>query len=204
MARGEGVMGAIPYSTRVRPDTGLTNGRLGTVLFLISEVMFYGGLFSAYVFLRTAAGEWPPAGAPVRQDMGYLAWGLHFGAAVAVSIAWLRVRKLSRRGVTSWSFLTAVLATGFIAIVGVQHRVLANEGVAAATSTYHAVYYLISNIHRAHVAVGALLAAYMIGPGRTLQLRDSMAYANRVACIAWYWLFLFVAWTVTAVLYHVV
>jgi len=44
----------------------------------------------------------------------------------------------------------------------------------------------------------------MIGPGRSLQIRDSMAFANRVACIAWYWLFLIAAWAVTAVLYHVV
>jgi heme/copper-type cytochrome/quinol oxidase subunit 3 len=197
-------MGAIPYSTRVRPDTGLTNGRLGTALFLLSEVMFYGGLFSAYVFLRSSASEWPAAGAPIRSDMGVAALVFQLIAAAAVFMAWMRLRKDSRSSVIALSLVTAIASTGFIAILGVQHRMLASESTVAATSTYHAVYFLIAEIHRLHVAAGAVLAAYMMGPGRTLQLRDSMAYANRVTCIAWYWIFLAAAWVVTFVLFHIV
>lgn len=197
-------MGAIPYSTRVRPDTGFTNARLGTALFLVSEVMFYGGLFSAYVFLRSSATAWPAAGVPVRLDMGLAALVIHLLATLAVTVAWLRLRRNSRNSVNALSLMTAIFATGFIATVGVEHRMLASQGVVAATSTYHAVYFLISDIHRVHVAAGALLAAYMIGPGRTLQLRDSMAYANRVSCIAWYWLFLAAAWLVTSALFYTI
>ena len=40
----------IQYIVDERPDTGLTNGKLGIWLFLASEVMLFGGLFSAYVF----------------------------------------------------------------------------------------------------------------------------------------------------------
>jgi len=197
-------MGAIPYSTRVRPDTGLTNGRLGTALFLLSEVMFYGGLFSAYVFLRSSATEWPAAGVPIPRGMGIAALVLQFAAAAAVFMAWMRIRKDSRSSVIALSLGTAIAATGFIAIIAVQQRMLISESTVAATSTYHAVYFLIADIHRLHVAVGAILAAYMMGPGRTLQLRDSMAYANRVTCIAWYWLFLAAAWAVTFALFHTV
>lgn len=51
----------IPYTTEIREDTGLYNGKVGMWLFLASEVMLFGGLFSAYVFLRISAreGEWP-------------------------------------------------------------------------------------------------------------------------------------------------
>ncbi len=49
----------IPYTIEERPDTGLINSKLGIWLFLASEVMLFGGLFSAYVFLRLGA----PAGA---------------------------------------------------------------------------------------------------------------------------------------------
>ena len=38
-----------------RPDTGLYNAKLGIWLFLASEVMLFGGLFSAYIFLRMGA-----------------------------------------------------------------------------------------------------------------------------------------------------
>ena len=49
----------IPYTVKPRPDTGLYNGKLGMWLFLASEVMLFGGMVSAYVFLRTGAPEWP-------------------------------------------------------------------------------------------------------------------------------------------------
>jgi len=51
----------IPYTLKARPDTGLYNAKLGIWLFLASEVMLFGGLFSAYVLLRVGApdGYWP-------------------------------------------------------------------------------------------------------------------------------------------------
>jgi len=39
---------------------GLSNGMLGFILFLASEVMFFGGLFAAYFIARADATEWPP------------------------------------------------------------------------------------------------------------------------------------------------
>lgn len=49
----------IPYVETARPDTGLFNGKLGIWLFLASEVMLFGALFSSYVLLRVGAPVWP-------------------------------------------------------------------------------------------------------------------------------------------------
>jgi len=50
----------IPYEVQNRPDTGLYNAKVGIWLFLASEVMLFGGLFSSYVFLRLGADyQWP-------------------------------------------------------------------------------------------------------------------------------------------------
>ena len=49
----------IPYTVEERPDTGLANGKLGIWLFLASEVMLFGALFSTYIILRLGAAEWP-------------------------------------------------------------------------------------------------------------------------------------------------
>ncbi len=51
----------IPYTVTARPDTGLWNGKLGIWLFLASEVMLFGALFTAYLFVRIGAedGTWP-------------------------------------------------------------------------------------------------------------------------------------------------
>lgn len=47
----------IPYTVKPRPDTGLYNAKLGIWLFLASEVMLFGALFSSYVLLRVGASE---------------------------------------------------------------------------------------------------------------------------------------------------
>jgi cytochrome c oxidase subunit III len=51
----------IPYAVKPRPDTGLYNAKVGIWLFLASEVMLFGALFSSYILLRVNAepGTWP-------------------------------------------------------------------------------------------------------------------------------------------------
>ena len=51
----------IPYTVEPRPDTGLYNAKVGIWLFLASEVMLFGALFSSYILLRVGApeGYWP-------------------------------------------------------------------------------------------------------------------------------------------------
>ena len=41
----------IPYVTHPREDTGLFNAKVGIWLFLASEVMLFGALFSSYMLL---------------------------------------------------------------------------------------------------------------------------------------------------------
>ena len=39
---------------------GISNPVLGMLLFITSEVMFFGGLFAAYFSIRANAAQWPP------------------------------------------------------------------------------------------------------------------------------------------------
>ena len=49
----------IPYVVQPRADTGLFNAKVGIWLFLASEVMLFGALFSSYVLLRVGSNSWP-------------------------------------------------------------------------------------------------------------------------------------------------
>jgi heme/copper-type cytochrome/quinol oxidase subunit 3 len=85
----------IPYEVTARPDTGLYNAKLGIWLFLASEVMLFGGLFSAYVFLRLGAedGYWPHG--LLNVPVGALNTGILIISSVTVVVAWasLKMRK---------------------------------------------------------------------------------------------------------------
>ena len=87
----------IPYTVTPRPDTGLANPKLGIWLFLASEVMLFGGLFSAYIFLRIGAepGYWPHG--LLNVPVGAMNTAILIASSVTVVLAWasLKMRKLS-------------------------------------------------------------------------------------------------------------
>src|SRR5256886_12265583 len=85
----------IPYTVTARPDTGLGNAKVGIWLFLASEVMLFGGLFSAYVFLRLDAdpGVWPHG--LLNVPVGTMNTAILIASSVTVVMAWasLKMRK---------------------------------------------------------------------------------------------------------------
>jgi cytochrome c oxidase subunit 3 len=87
----------IPYTVTARPDTGLWNAKVGIWLFLASEVMLFGGLFSAYIFLRLDAlpGYWPHGLLNVPVGTGNTA--ILIASSVTVVLAWasLKMRRFT-------------------------------------------------------------------------------------------------------------
>jgi len=88
----------IPHEVTARPDTGLYNAKLGIWLFLASEVMLFGGLFSAYIFLRMGAedGYWPRG--LLNVPVGAANTAILIASSVTVVLAWasLKMRKFSQ------------------------------------------------------------------------------------------------------------
>src|ERR1700748_332008 len=78
----------IPYTLKSRPDTGLYNAKLGIWLFLASEVMLFGALFSAYILLRVSQppGYWPHGWLDVR--LGTINTLLLALSAITTLLAW--------------------------------------------------------------------------------------------------------------------
>ncbi len=87
----------IPYTVTARPDTGLWNAKVGIWLFLASEVMLFGGLFSAYIFLRLDAepGFWPHG--LLNVPVGTMNTAILIASSVTVVLAWasLKMRRLT-------------------------------------------------------------------------------------------------------------
>lgn len=84
----------IPYIVNARKDTGLNNSKIAIWLFLASEVMLFGGLFSSYIFLRVFADyPWPERALPVLP--GLINTFILIASSVTVVFAWagLKLRK---------------------------------------------------------------------------------------------------------------
>lgn len=84
----------IPYTSKPRPDTGLYNAKLGIWLFLASEVMLFGALFSAYIMLRVGApaGTWPEPGSMLKVIPGTVNTLVLICSSVTVVISWAALK----------------------------------------------------------------------------------------------------------------
>jgi cytochrome c oxidase subunit III len=80
----------IPYEVKPREDTGLWNAKLGIWLFLASEVMLFGGLFSAYVFLRTGSHDWPHGWLNIPVGLGNTF--VLIGSSITIVLAWAALK----------------------------------------------------------------------------------------------------------------
>src|SRR6187455_1092388 len=82
----------IPYTTELRPDTGLTNPKLGVWLFLASEVMLFGSLFSSYALLRAGAPSWPDQSSIVNVPLATLNTLVLIASSVTMVMAWASLK----------------------------------------------------------------------------------------------------------------
>ena len=78
------------YVLRTRPDSGLTNGKLGIWLFLASEVMLFGALFSTYIILRVGSVEWPHG--ELNVWLGMANTFILIGSSVTMVMAWASLK----------------------------------------------------------------------------------------------------------------
>jgi cytochrome c oxidase subunit III len=106
----------IPYTISNRPDTGLWNAKIGIWLFLASEVMLFGGLFSAYIFLRldAAPGRWPHGLLNVPVGTGNTA--ILIFSSVTVVLAWAALKMRRYRAYWWYMLVTILCGITFLAV----------------------------------------------------------------------------------------
>ena len=78
----------IPYTVEERPDSGLTNGKLGIWLFLASEVMLFGALFATYIMMRMGSENWPPGSTILDVRMATFNTVVLISSSVTMVMAW--------------------------------------------------------------------------------------------------------------------
>jgi len=112
----------IPYEVEERPDTGLYNAKLGIWLFLASEVMLFGGLFSAYIFLRLGAptGTWPDH--VLWYLPGLINTAILILSSVTVVLSWLYVKVGDFKMFRVCMITTLVCSVAFMGIKAFEYN----------------------------------------------------------------------------------
>jgi heme/copper-type cytochrome/quinol oxidase subunit 3 len=182
----------IPYVVEERPDTGLTNGKLGVWLFLASEVMLFGALFSSYVILRTGSVTWPQGALNVW--LGMANTFILIGSSVTMVMAWASLKLHDFPKHRLYLIATFVLAGIFLVNKYFEYSSHLAHGEGPWLDTYHAIYYTLTGLHGIHILGGMAVMGYFIGPGANLWKRNPEQFTNRIEYTGLYWHFVDLVW----------
>jgi heme/copper-type cytochrome/quinol oxidase subunit 3 len=182
----------IPYIVHERPDTGLNNGKLGTWLFLASEVMLFGALFSSYIILRTGSIDWPQGELSVW--LGMANTFILIGSSVTMVMAWVSLKLNDFGKHRMYLALTVALALIFLVNKYFEYADHFQRGEYPSHSTFLAIYYTLTGLHGLHILGGVVVMVYLLGPGAKLWTKNPEMFTNRIEHTGLYWHFVDLVW----------
>ena len=149
----------IPANSNAERRQLVSSSIFATVILIMTEVMFFAALISAYMIIRSGSEEWPPWGQP---RLPVFATALNSLALLASAFCLHRsVKVFSSQAPRSKQLLALTIALGtvFVSVQGYEWVQLISFGLTITSSTYGGVFYLIIGAHGLHV-IGGLLALF--------------------------------------------
>lgn len=185
----------IPYEMEVRPDTGLTNGKLGIWLFLASEVMLFGALFSSYIMLRVGAETWL-SGVENHLSIPIATFNtaVLITSSVTVLLSWQALKENNYSKFKLFMWFTIALAVTFLIVKGFEYNAKFSHHIYPKTSTFYAIYFAITGLHGIHVIGGIVVFGFHMFSGIKMHKEDPERFAGRIEITGLYWHFVDLVW----------
>jgi cytochrome c oxidase subunit 3 len=139
-------------SSRVEPQL------LGMMLFIISEVMVFGAFFTAYFFIRVVQGDqwFPVDGHKLPVAVAGVNTAILVSSSLTMHWAQTSIKNGNRFGLKAGILSTFLLGSTFLFV---QINEYAHIGFAPHDFAQASVFFGLTGLHGAHVAVGLTLLA---------------------------------------------
>ena len=176
-------------------EPAVSNARLGMLVFLAFEAMFFAGLLGAYLVFRLGATAWPPPGEPYLPiGVTWVSTGILLFSSYTMRRGLRAIRQDDRDGLSRWLLVTALYGTTFLAVQGYEWVGLVRFGLTLSSGVYGSTFYTLIGCHGLHVlgAVIWLLVALGLSRGPRFSARR---HAGVQLC-AMYWHFVVGLWLV--------
>jgi cytochrome c oxidase subunit 3 len=132
---------------------------LGILLFIVSEVMLFGAFFASYFFLRVVVNPpaWPPSPFELPVAVAGMNTAILFSSSFTVHYALESIRRGNRNGMKLGLAATWLLGATFLFI---QLNEYVHIGFSARDGAFGSIFYGLTGLHGAHVAVGLILLSF--------------------------------------------
>lgn len=184
----------LPHTTTPRVDTGVTSGTLGIWLFVASETMLFGSLFSSYAILRSGADSWPVQADLLNLPIATINTLVLLASSAAMAVAASAARAGASERCRTFVGLTLLSGSVFVALTSWEYTAMFGLGLRPATNNFLGLYYAMTGLHALHVVGGLVAIASLAGTGKDASRRDPARLASRMDVVAIYWHFVGAVW----------
>jgi heme/copper-type cytochrome/quinol oxidase subunit 3 len=186
----------IPYNVKEREDTGLYNSKLGIWLFLASEIMLFGALFSTYIILRTGDPTWMlhVKEAHLNIPLATINTAVLILSSVTFVMSWVSLKLKDLPKFKLYMGITLLCSVIFLVIKYFEYTAKFDAGHYPSTHNFYAVYFTMTGLHGLHIIGGIIVNAYLWMPGTKMWKTDPERFTNRVEVAGLYWHFVDLVW----------
>jgi cytochrome c oxidase subunit III len=165
---------------------------LGIFLFIASEVMLFGAFFTAYFFVRVVAGTpWPTPPFHLPVFVAGVNTLILVTSSFTMHWALQSIKRDNHAGLQAGLLLTFLMGLTFLLT---QIREYSRIGFAPKDGAFGTIFYCLTGLHGAHVAVGLLLL--LAATVRAFRGHYSSTAHHGVEIPGIYWHFVDVMWIV--------
>jgi cytochrome c oxidase subunit 3 len=173
-------------------QTGMPTALVGMLLFIASEVMFFGGLFATYFNARASVAPepWePPPGGELDINLALVLTAILISSSFTMQFGVWAIRRGDTGRLKMWTGITLVLGLLFL---GGQLYDYSQLGFGISDGVFGTVFYTLTGFHGAHVFGGAVGLTIVLARA----LRGQFSARNHVAveAVSIYWHFVDVVW----------
>lgn len=170
-------------------SSGIPGSVLGMVLFITSEVMFFGGLFAAYFTLRSGAPTWPPAGLEPELMLPAAITVLLLTSSYTCHRAVVAATADDLAAFGKWMAVTIALALAFL---GGQAYEYTQIHFRIDDGSFGTLFFTMTGFHGAHVLGGVLALSASVLQAR--RAGTTRGYVGQIEAAGYYWHFVDVIW----------
>ncbi len=178
---------------------------LGMWVFLVTEVMFFGGLFAAYAVYRFQHFEAFVAGSrQLDVALGAINTVVLLLSSLTMALAVHDAHAGKKRGLVANLLLTIFLCSVFLGIKFVEykakfdHHLIPGAGFqfegphAKAAQLFYLLYFIMTGTHALHMVVGAGILAVLVA--KAARGRYSAEFSSPIEVTGLYWHFVDLIW----------
>ncbi len=173
-------------------DPPISNARLGMLMLISAETMFFAGLLGAYVVFRVGSPAWPSGHLYLPVGVTWVNTLVLFISCYTMHRATAALRLNHQQSSGNWLAVTALLGTLFLGVQGYEWAQLIRDGLTISTGIYGATFYTLIGCHGLHVlaAVVWLLVVLLLTKQGAFSARRSIV----VEVCAMYWYYVGALW----------